>query len=142
MRRGMRHGKHLGFTEPFMYRLMHVLDREMGDAYPEVRSNREMIERTIISEEKRFETVLTEGLPRLETEIAKALETPDRVLPGEAAFRLYDTFGVPYEFIEDTAATQDVRVDKAGYDAAMDAPRKRGRTDGAVGAGKVDHFPL
>jgi alanyl-tRNA synthetase len=142
MRRAMRHGKHLGFTQPFMHRLVHVLDREMGDAYPEVRRNREMIEKTIIAEEKRFETVLLEGLPRLETEIAKALETPDRVLPGEAAFRLYDTFGVPYEFIEDTAATQDVRVDKAGYDAAMDAQRKRGRTDGAFGAEKVDDFAL
>jgi alanyl-tRNA synthetase len=142
MRRAMRHGKHLGFTQPFMHRLVHVLDREMGDAYPEVRRNREMIEKTIIAEEKRFETVLTEGLPRLEAEIAKALETPDRVLPGEAAFRLYDTFGVPYEFIEDTAATQDVRVDKAGYDAAMDAQRKRGRTDGAFGAEKVDDFAL
>src|SRR5205823_13512598 len=72
MRRAMRHGKHLGFTEPFMYRLVHVLDREMGDAYPEVRRNRGMIEKTITSEEKRFETVLTDGLPRLEAEIAKA----------------------------------------------------------------------
>src|SRR5216117_968616 len=58
MRRAMRHGKHLGITEPFVHRLVAVLDREMGDAYPEIRRNREMIEKTIISEEKRFETVL------------------------------------------------------------------------------------
>ena len=95
MRRAMRHGKHLGFTDPFMHRLVKVLDREMGDAYPVVRRNRETIEKTILAEENRFETVLTDGLPRLEAEITKALETPERVLPGEVAFRLYDTFGVP-----------------------------------------------
>src|SRR5207249_4068345 len=143
MRRAMRHGKHLGFTEPFMHRLVSVLDREMGDAYPEVRRNREMIEKTIMAEENRFDAVLRDGLPRLEAEIAKALETPDRVLGGEVAFRLYDTFGVPYDFIEDTAATQDVKVDRAGYDAAMEAQRHRARAGSAfAGAVKGDEFAL
>src|SRR6266540_2834714 len=123
MRRAMRHGKHLGFTEPFMHKLVAVLDREMGDAYPEIRRNREMIEKTILAEENRFDAVLTEGLPRLEAEIGKALETPQRVLAGDVAFKLYDTFGVPYEFIEDTAATQDVKVDKAGFEQAMEGQR-------------------
>ena len=77
MRRAMRHGKHLGLNEPFLHKLVGVLAREMGDAYPELRTNREMIERTILAEEHRFDTVLTDGLPRLEAEIAKALETPD-----------------------------------------------------------------
>src|SRR2546423_1501079 len=137
MRRGMRHGKHLGFAEPFMARLVPVLDREMGDAYPEIRRNRETIEKTILAEEHRFDAVLTDGLPRLEAEIAKALETPQRLLSGESAFRLYDTFGVPYEFIEDTAATQDVKVDKAGYDLAMEAQRGKGRTGSAFGGQKT-----
>ncbi len=106
MRRAMRHGKHLGLNEPFLHQFVAVLAREMGDAYPELRTNRSMIEKTIIAEENRFDAVLTDGLPRLEAEIAKALETPDRVLPGDVAFRLYDTFGVPFDFIEDTAATQ------------------------------------
>src|SRR5229473_916883 len=75
MRRAMRHGKHLGLTEPFLHALVSVLDRQMGDAYPEVRRNREMIEKTIVSEENRFEVVLTEGLPRLEAEIAKVIGT-------------------------------------------------------------------
>ena len=108
MRRAMRHGKHLGFTEPFMHGLVGILDREMGDAYPEIRRNREMIEKTIRAEEDRFEAVLTEGLPRLEAEIAKVVGTASKMLPGSAAFQLYDTFGVPYDFIEDTAATQGV----------------------------------
>ncbi len=136
MRRAMRHGKHLGMTEPFLHRLVDVLVREMGDAYPELRPNREMIQKTILAEEHRFEAVLTEGLPRLEGEIAKALETPDHVLPGEAAFRLYDTFGVPYEFIEDTAATHGVRVDQAGYETAMAAQRVRARSKSAFGGEK------
>ena len=95
MRRAMRHGKRLGVSEPFLHRLVAVLDREMGDAYHELRTNRDTIERTILAEERRFDAVLTDGLPRLEAEIARALESPDRVLPGEAAFRLYDTFGLP-----------------------------------------------
>jgi len=136
MRRAMRHGKHLGFTQPFMHSLVAVIDREMGNAYPEVRRNREMIEKTILAEEHRFEAVLTEGLPRLEAEIAKALETPQRVLSGDAAFKLYDTFGVPYDFIEDTAATQDVMVDKAGFELAMEGQRDKARAGSAFGGGK------
>ena len=143
MRRAMRHGKHLGFTEPFMHGLVAVLDRQMGDAYPEVRRSREMIEKTILAEEHRFEAVLTEGLPRLEAEIAKALESPDRLLPGEAAFRLYDTFGVPYDFIEDTAATQDVCVDRAGYDVAMEAQRHKARAGSTFGgARRTEEFDV
>jgi alanyl-tRNA synthetase len=136
MRRAMRHGKHLGFTQPFMHSLAGVLVRDMGDAYPELRRNREMIEKTILAEENRFDAVLRDGLPRLEAEIARALELPDHVLPGEAAFRLYDTFGVPYDFIEDTAATQDVRVDRDGYDAAMEMQRDKARAGSTFGGGK------
>ncbi len=136
MRRAMRHGKHLGFTEPFMHRLVSVLDREMGDAYPEVRRNREMIEKTILAEENRFDAVLREGLPRLEAELAKALETPDHVLKGDAAFRLYDTFGVPFDFIEDTAETQHVKVDLEGYNRAMEDQRGKARAGSAFGGGK------
>src|SRR5207253_2764392 len=112
----MRHGKHLGLTEPFMHRLVEVLEREMGDAYPEIRTNRAMIEKTILAEEHRFETGLTEGLPRLEAELAKVTGTKSKELPGEVAFRLYDTFGVPFEFIEDTAATQGVTVDREAFE--------------------------
>ncbi|PYR17339.1 MAG: alanine--tRNA ligase [Acidobacteria bacterium] len=133
MRRAMRHGKHLGFTEPFMHGLVRILDREMGDAYPEVRRNRGMIEKTILSEENRFEAVLTEGLPRLEAEIAKVVGTRSKVLSGAAAFQLYDTFGVPYDFIEDTAATQGVTVDRAAFDVAMEAQRGKARAGSAFG---------
>jgi alanyl-tRNA synthetase len=136
MRRAMRHGQHLGLTEPFLYKLVAVLDREMGDAYPELRRNRETIEKTILAEENRFDAVLTEGLPRLEAEINKVLGTRSKVLGGEAAFRLYDTFGVPYDFIEDTAATHGVTVDRAGFEASMEAQRGKARASSAFGASK------
>jgi alanyl-tRNA synthetase len=142
MRRAMRHGKHLGFTEPFMSGLVPVLDREMGDAYPEVRRNRDMIEKTIVAEENRFEAVLTEGLPRLEAEIAKVLGTESKVLSGAAAFQLYDTFGVPYDFIEDTAATQGVTVDRGAFDAAMEGQRDKARAGSAFGGRKAEDFAL
>src|SRR4029079_2420812 len=142
MRRGMRHGKHLGLSEPFLSKLVAALARDMGDAYPELRTNRDTIERTIVAEEKRFDTVLKDGLPRLEAELVKALETPDRVLPGDVAFQLYDTFGVPYEFIEDTAATKDVRIDQAGYDAAMEAQRGKARAQSVFGVKKGVDFTI
>src|SRR5262245_24169936 len=134
MRRAMLHGHHLGLNEPFLYKLAAVLAREMGDAYPELRANRERIEKEVFAEEKRFDAVLTDGLPRLETEIAKAIKSSGRVMSGEAAFRLYDTFGVPYDFIEDTAATQDVRVDKAAFEAAMEEQRGKARAQSKFGA--------
>ncbi len=136
MRRAMRHGKHLGFTEPFMHRLVGVLERQMGDAYPELRTNRETIEKTILAEEHRFEKVLAEGLPRLEAANTAASMTSSRTIPGDQAFRLYDTFGVPYDFIEDTAATAGNTVDKRGFDAAMKTQRDKGRIDSPFGGGK------
>src|SRR5882762_6538542 len=142
MRRAMRHGKHLGFTEPFMHGLVRILDREMGDAYPEVRREREMIEKTILAEENRFEAVLTEGLPRLEGEIAKVIGTKSKVLPGAVAFQLYDTFGVPSDFIEDTAATQGVTVDRAAYEAAMEGQRVKARAGSAFGGKKGEEFAI
>jgi alanyl-tRNA synthetase len=136
MRRAMRHGKHLGLTEPFMYRLVEAVANEMGDAYPGLRTNRPLIEKTILAEEKRFETVLTEGLPRLEAEIAKVIGTRNKVLPGDAAFKLYDTFGVPFDFIEDTAATQGVTVDREAYERAMEGQRDKARAGSTFGDGK------
>jgi len=142
MRRAMRHGKHLGFNGPFLSELVGVLDREMGDAYPELRRNRETVERTIHAEEQRFEAVLAEGLPRLEADLTKVLGTRSKVLSGDAAFRLYDTFGVPFDFIEDTAATQGVTIDREGYDRAMAAQRDKARAQSAFGAKKGDTFEL
>ncbi|MDR1989402.1 MAG: alanine--tRNA ligase [Acidobacteriaceae bacterium] len=136
MRRAMRHGKHLGLNEPFLHQLVAVLGREMGDAYPELRTNREMIEKTIVAEEHRFDAVLTDGLPRLEAEIGKALDAGTKTVAGDIAFRLYDTFGVPYDFIEDTAATRGVSVDKEGFNRAMAEQRGKARAQSAFGGSR------
>jgi alanyl-tRNA synthetase len=100
-----------------------------------------MIEQTIVAEERRFEAVLSEGLPRLEAELAKVTGTRSRVLAGETAFRLYDTFGIPFDFIEDTAATQNVTVDKDGFDRAMAGQRDKARAQSAFGR-KTEEFVL
>ena len=142
MRRAMRHGKHLGLDEPFLSSLVGVLAAQMGDAYPELRTGRGMIEKTILAEEHRFETVLVEGLPRLEAEIAKVAASGGGVLPGEAAFRLYDTFGIPSDFIEDTAATAGITVDKPAFEAAMEAQRGKARAQSAFGSKAVDAFTV
>jgi alanyl-tRNA synthetase len=136
MRRAMRHGKHLGLTEPFLHEMVAVIAREMGDAYPDLRTNQEMISKTITAEENRFDAVLKDGLPRLESEIEKALESSGKVLSGEAAFKLYDTFGVPYDFIEDTAATRGASVDREGFDRAMEGQRDKARAGSTFGGGK------
>jgi alanyl-tRNA synthetase len=142
MRRAMRHGKHLGLTEPFLHKLVATLDHEMGDAYPGIRTGRETIEKTILAEENRFEAVLTEGLPRLEAELAKVSGTKSKVLSGEVAFKLYDTFGVPYDFIEDTAATQGVAIDKSGYESAMEGQRGKARAKSGFAATKDAKFVI
>jgi alanyl-tRNA synthetase len=142
MRRAMRHGKHLGLTEPFLHKLVATLDREMGDAYPGIRTGRETIEKTILAEENRFEAVLTEGLPRLEAELAKVSGTKSKELSGDVAFKLYDTFGVPYDFIEDTATTQGVAVDKDGYERAMEGQRGKARAKSGFTATKDAKFVI
>jgi alanyl-tRNA synthetase len=141
MRRAMRHGKRLGLAEPFLHKLAGVLGNEMGGAYPELARQHE-IQALILAEEVRFDTVLVDGLPRLEAEIARTIEAGSRTLPGDAAFRLYDTFGIPYDFVEDTAATFGVSIDKAGFDVAMEAQRGKARAQSAFGGKAADAFAI
>jgi alanyl-tRNA synthetase len=126
MRRAMRHGKHLGMKEPFLYTLVDVLVREFGDAYPELRTGRESIVQVVRSEEDRFDAVLTGGLPRLEEAIERAARATG-VLAGEVAFRLYDTHGLPMDFIEDTVQARGIRFDKEAFEQAMERQRTKAR---------------
>ena len=130
MRRAMRHGKKLGFAEPALFELVDVLVREMGDAYPELRSNRESIVRVVRSEEVRFDAVLTSGLPRLEEALDRAA-SGSRVVPGEEAFRLYDSLGVPLDFMEDLAGQRELSIDRAGFERAMEGQREKARAGSA-----------
>jgi alanyl-tRNA synthetase len=125
MRRAMRHAHHLGLTEPFLCRLVDVLAAQMGDAYPELRSGHDYVSKVVESEEVRFEAVLTNGLPRLEELLDQSAASG--VLRGEDAFRLYDSYGLPKDFIEDTASQRGIRVDSEGYERAMTAQKERAR---------------
>jgi alanyl-tRNA synthetase len=126
MRRAMRHGKHLGMKEPFLYTLVDTLVREYGDAYPELRSGREAIVQVIRSEEDRFDAVLTGGLPRLEEALERAALSGG-VLSGDVAFRLYDTHGLPIDFIEDTVQARGLKFDKEAFERAMEGQREKAR---------------
>jgi alanyl-tRNA synthetase len=126
MRRAMRHGQRLGVTEPFLYTLVDVLVREFGDAYPELRSGRDSITQVVRGEEERFEAVLTDGLPRLE-EVLDRASASGRVVPGDAAFRLYDTFGLPRDFIEDMTEERRLTLDREGFERAMASQREKAR---------------
>jgi alanyl-tRNA synthetase len=139
MRRAMRHGKKLGFTQPFLHELVDVLVAEMGDAYPELRRNREAVVRVVRSEEERFDAVLTAGLPRLEEALDRAA-AGSRVLAGEEAFRLYDSLGVPLDFMEDIAGQRGLTLDREGYERAMEGQRERARAGSSFEARRTQEF--
>jgi len=134
MRRAMRQGQRLGVSEPFLYTLVDVLVREFGDAYPELRSGRDAIAQVVRSEEERFEAVLTGGLPRLEDVLDRAA-AGDRMVPGDAAFRLYDTFGLPRDFIEDMVEERKLTLDRDGFERAMETQREKARAKSAFKGG-------
>jgi alanyl-tRNA synthetase len=138
MRRAMRHGRKLGMHEPFLHKLVDVLVREMGDAYPELKAGRDSVARVIKSEEERFDAVLTGGLPRLEEALERAAAS-NKVLSGDEAFKLYDTYGLPQDFIEDLAGNQGLRFDREGFDTAMERQREKARA-GSAFEGRKEEF--
>ena len=117
MRRAMRHAHILGAKEPLMHRLVGALVAEMGAAYPELVRAQPLIEETLKLEETRFRQTLDKGL-RLLDEATASMKQGD-TLSGEVAFRLYDTYGFPYDLTEDALRAQGLGVDRAGFDAAM-----------------------
>ena len=139
MRRAMRHGKKLGMTEPALHSLVDVVVAEMGDAYPELRRNRDNIVSVVRSEEERFDAVLTAGLPRLEDALDRA-EAGSKVLPGDEMFRLYDSLGVPLDFMEDLASQRGLAIDREGYERAMEGQRERARAGSSFDLKKAQEF--
>jgi alanyl-tRNA synthetase len=125
MRRAMRHAHLLGAKEPLMHRLVPALVAEMGAAYPDLVRAQPLIEETLKLEETRFRQTLDNGLRLLEeaTGSMKAGET----LPGEVAFKLYDTYGFPYDLTEDALRADGLAVDRAGFDAAMAEQKAQAR---------------
>jgi alanyl-tRNA synthetase len=123
IRRAIRHGYRLGQTRPFFHRVVDDLARTMGGAYPELQKARERVTQVLRQEEERFAETLENGMRVLEG----ALTREDRMLDGETVFQLYDTFGFPVDLTADIARERGVRVDYAGFEAAMERQRERAR---------------
>ena len=117
MRRAMRHAHLLGAKDPLMHRLVPALVQEMGAAYPELGRAQPLIEETLQREEIQFRRTLANGLKLLDEATGDMGEGGQ--LPGETAFKLYDTFGFPYDLTEDALRARGIAVDRAGFDAAM-----------------------
>ncbi|MEA3008372.1 MAG: alanyl-tRNA synthetase [Sphingomonadales bacterium] len=125
MRRAMRHAHILGAAEPLMHRLVPALVAEMGAAYPELVRAQPLIEETLKLEETRFRQTLANGL-RLLDEATGAM-APGETLAGAVAFKLYDTFGFPYDLTEDALRAQGFGVDRSGFDTAMAEQKAQAR---------------
>src|SRR5690554_3109211 len=125
MRRAMRHAHLLGAKDPVMYRLVPVLVRQMGAAYPELTRAQPLIEETLRLEETRFKQTLERGLRLLDDELAALPE--EAALPGAAAFKLYDTFGFPLDLTQDALREKGRSVDTDGFDAAMAEQKAKAR---------------
>ena len=140
MRRAMRHGKKLGITEPFLHKLAAVVIAEMGGAYPELVRERDAIVRTVRSEEDRFDAVLTAGLVKIEELLEQTAAAGSRVVSGDEVFRLYDSLGVPFDFVEDLAGQRGLSIDVPAYEAAMESQRERARASSAFETRKTAAF--
>jgi alanyl-tRNA synthetase len=123
VRRAIRHGYKLGQSEPFFHRLVEDLSAVMGAAYPELPKAQERTKQVLLQEEQRFAETLDHGMKVLEG----ALTREDKMLDGETIFQLYDTFGFPVDLTADIARERGVRVDYAGFEAAMERQRERAR---------------
>jgi alanyl-tRNA synthetase len=124
IRRAIRHGYKLGIREPFFHKLVAPLATEMGDAYPELVKAQASVERILLKEEERFAETLDQGMKILDGGMK---ELTGKVIPGDTAFQLYDTYGFPVDLTADVAREHGLSVDMAGFEKAMDAQRERAR---------------
>ncbi|HGG9739045.1 TPA: alanine--tRNA ligase [Neisseria meningitidis] len=123
IRRAVRHGYKLGQSKPFFHKLVADLVKEMGDAYPELKEKQVQIEEALKNEESRFAQTLETGMALLENALAKGGKTLD----GEIIFKLYDTYGFPYDLTADICRERNIELDEAGFEREMEAQRTRAR---------------
>ena len=133
IRRAVRHGNKLGASAPFFASLVPVLVAEMGEAYPDLKTNQAAIEKALLGEEEQFARTLDNGMAILDEALASLEGT---VIPGQLIFRLYDTYGFPVDLTNDIARERGYTLDIEGYDAAMAEQRKRSQESGSF---KVDY---
>jgi len=158
VRRAARHGYKLGVQEPFFYRLVEPLVAEMGEAFRELAQNQAHVERALYKEEQRFQQTLVQGMRLLEAEMDRLVgrsdyrdtdpedftEPPDpaSTIPGATAFKLYDTYGFPYDLTADIAREQGLRVDSVGFDEHMAAQQARSRRASQFGQAAMADIEL
>lgn len=130
IRRAARHAHKLGMTGLFFHKLVAPLVDQMGEAYPELAEAQANVERVLKLEEERFAETLDQGMRILDETIAKL---KGKTIPGETAFKLYDTYGFPIDLTADIARERDLVVDHAGFEVAMDVQRDRARTASQFG---------
>ena len=123
IRRAIRHGYKLGQTRPFFHKVVPDLSKAMGEAYPELPGMQDRVMQILKQEEERFAETLEHGMKVLE----HALTREDKMLDGETVFQLYDTYGFPVDLTADIARERNVRMDYAGFEAAMERQRERAR---------------
>jgi len=125
IRRAIRHGHKLGIRDSFFYKVVATLVEQMGEAYPELTKMQAQVEKVLKQEEGRFAETLDQGMVILEQAIA---DLSGKIIPGETIFKLYDTYGFPYDLTADIARERNLTMDKDGFDTAMDAQRERARS--------------
>jgi alanyl-tRNA synthetase len=123
IRRAITHGRLLGQTKPFLHEMVLAVRDLMQDAYPELNETAERVSKAVLAEETRFAHTLDLGLEKLETLLGLAKDK----LPGDEAFKLYDTFGMPLDFIQDATRDRGITFDQEGFDRAMQEQRERAR---------------
>jgi alanyl-tRNA synthetase len=127
LRRAARQGRVLGVTEPFLGAVTDRVCDVLGAGYPDLKAQSERIRNAVTAEEERFGETLEKGLGLLEDEVAKLKRSGAQTLPGEIAFKLYDTYGFPIDLTQDILRGEKLAVDQAGFDEAMAAQRTRAR---------------
>jgi alanyl-tRNA synthetase len=136
IRRAITHGRLLGQTKPFLYEMVFAVRNLMRDAYPELNDSADRVSKAVLAEERRFANTLEVGLERLERDLEMVKLNPTSpsfrrgdalIYPGNEAFKLYDTYGMPLDFMQDAARDQGIVFDQTGFDHAMEEQKSRAR---------------
>jgi alanyl-tRNA synthetase len=127
MRRAIRYGKNLGLEKPFMADAAIAVVATMDHAYPQLRAADTLLMKVVNNEEERFRETLEHGLQQLDEKIAGMGERHDKVVPGDFIFKLYDTFGFPFDIVRDIALERKIGIDESGFHAAMADQREKSR---------------
>ncbi len=139
IRRAARHGHKLGLNNAFFHKLVKPLVKEMGEAYPELAKAEEKLEQTLLKEEKRFAETLDQGMKILGDAISKM---DGDTIAGDVLFKLYDTYGFPLDLTADIAREQNLKVDEAGFESAMNEQRERARAAGKFDTDYTDKLDI